>query len=122
MEAHRFPTHTLAEISSGGADLVDEVVTIAGHAEAACGRGGVCFLMLRDGTGYLQVFLKKDGMDEDTFLAMHKAYLVNLQQVTGIVAQKRPLRFQKENLHPLLSMKSLPIVHKSCLQHRHRSH
>ncbi len=85
-----FRTHTLAEISFNGADLVGKVVTIAGHAEAVRGRGGVCFLMLRDGTGYLQAFLKKDGMDEETFLAIQSLSRESTVQVTGEVAQKRP--------------------------------
>mgnify|MGYP001156995627 FL=1 len=85
-----FRTHTLAEISANGADLVGEAVTIAGHAEAVRGRGGVCFLMLRDGTGYLQAFLKKDGMDEETFLAVQGLSRESTVQVTGEVAQKRP--------------------------------
>ena len=85
-----FRTHTLAEISVNGANLVGDTVTIAGHAEAVRGRGGVCFLMLRDGTGYLQAFLKKDGMDEETFLAVQGLSRESTVQITGEVAQKRP--------------------------------
>ena len=85
-----FRTHTLAEISSSGADLVGQVVTIAGYAEAVRGRGAICFLMLRDGTGHLQAFLKKDNMDEDSFAAIQSASRESTIQVTGHVAQKRP--------------------------------
>ena len=46
--------------------------------------------MLRDGTGHLQAFLKKDNMDEDTFDAIQSSSRESTIQVTGIVAQKRP--------------------------------
>jgi aspartyl/asparaginyl-tRNA synthetase len=46
--------------------------------------------MLRDGTGHLQAFLKKDNMDEDSFAAIQSASRESTIQVTGQVAQKRP--------------------------------
>ncbi|MEC7436602.1 MAG: OB-fold nucleic acid binding domain-containing protein, partial [Candidatus Thermoplasmatota archaeon] len=60
-----FRTHTLGDIAISGSNLVGQEVTVAGHAEISRGRGGVCFLTLRDGTGRLQVFLKKDALDEE---------------------------------------------------------
>jgi aspartyl-tRNA synthetase len=46
--------------------------------------------MLRDGTGHIQAFLKKDNMDEATFEAIQSASRESTIQVTGSVAQKRP--------------------------------
>ena len=46
-----------------GNSLVGTEVTICGYAETR-GRGAICFLMLRDGTGKIQAFLKRDNMDE----------------------------------------------------------
>ena len=85
-----YRTHTLGEVARSGADLVGSNVTIAGHAEAVRGRGAICFLMLRDGTGHLQAFLKKDNLDEATFSEIQSANRESTIQVTGEVAQKRP--------------------------------
>ena len=63
---------------------------MAGYAETVRGRGAICFLMLRDGTGHIQAFLKKDNMDETTFEAIQSASRESTIQVTGSVAQKRP--------------------------------
>ena len=65
-------------------------VTIAGYAETVRGRGAICFLMLRDGTGHIQAFLKKDNMDEGSFESIQSASRESTIQVTGTVAQKRP--------------------------------
>ena len=65
-------------------------VTIAGYAETVRGRGAICFLMLRDGTGHIQAFLKRDNMDEGSFESIQSASRESTIQVTGTVAQKRP--------------------------------
>jgi len=85
-----YRTHTLGEIRDGGADLIGTEVTVAGYAESVRGRGAICFLMLRDGTGHLQAFLKKDNMAEDVFTQIQSASRESTIQVTGTVAQKRP--------------------------------
>jgi aspartyl-tRNA synthetase len=46
--------------------------------------------MLRDGTGRIQAFLKKDNMDEGSFDLIQAASRESTIQVTGVVAQKRP--------------------------------
>jgi len=70
--------------------MVGSEVTIAVYAETVRGRGAICFLMLRDGTGRIQAFLKKDNMDEGSFDSIQSASRESTIQVTGIVAQKRP--------------------------------
>jgi len=70
--------------------MVGSEVTIAGYAETVRGRGAICFLMLRDGTGRIQAFLKKDNMDEGSFDSIQAASRESTIQVTGVVAQKRP--------------------------------
>ncbi len=65
-------------------------VTIAGYAETVRGRGAICFLMLRDGTGHIKAFLKRDNMDEGSFESIQSASRESTIQVTGTVAQKRP--------------------------------
>jgi aspartyl-tRNA synthetase len=85
-----FRTHTIGQIVSGGAGLIGTEVSIAGYAETVRGRGAIAFVMLRDGTGHIQAFLKKDNMDEDTFAAVQSTSRESTIQVTGAVAQKRP--------------------------------
>jgi aspartyl-tRNA synthetase len=90
-----YRTHTIGQIVSGGADLVGEEVSVAGYAETVRGRGAIAFIMLRDGTGHIQAFAKRDNMDEATFESLQSATRESTIQVTGVVAQKRPPK-QKE--------------------------
>ena len=85
-----FRTHTIGQIVANGADMIGQEVSIAGYAETVRGRGAIAFLMLRDGTGHIQAFLKKDNMDENTFTAVQSSSRESTIQVTGTVAQKRP--------------------------------
>ena len=85
-----FRSHTIGQVVSAGADLVGEEVSIAGYAETVRGRGAIAFIMLRDGTGHIQAFAKKDNMEEATFDALQSATRESTIQVTGTVAQKRP--------------------------------
>ena len=85
-----YRSHTIGEVASGGAEMIGEEVTISGYAETVRGRGAICFLMLRDGTGKIQAFLKRDNMDESIFDSIQSATRESTIQVTGTVAQKRP--------------------------------
>ena len=85
-----YRTHTIGQVVDNGADLIGKEVSVAGYAETVRGRGAICFLMLRDGTGHIQAFLKKDNMDESTFEAIQSASRESTIQVRGSVAQKRP--------------------------------
>jgi aspartyl-tRNA synthetase len=90
-----YRTHTIGQIVSGGADLVGEEVSVAGYAETVRGRGAIAFIMLRDGTGHIQAFAKRDNMEKASFEALQSATRESTIQVTGVVAQKRPPK-QKE--------------------------
>ena len=85
-----YRTHTIGQVVGDGESLVGSEVTIAGYAETVRGRGAICFLMLRDGTGRIQAFLKRDNMDEGLFEAIQSATRESTIQVTGVVAKKRP--------------------------------
>ena len=85
-----YRSHTIGEVASGGAEMIGEEVTISGYAETVRGRGAICFLMLRDATGKIQAFLKRDNMDESIFDSIQSATRESTIQVTGTVAQKRP--------------------------------
>ena len=60
--ATNYRTHTLGEIQDNGADLIGKEVTVAGFMEANRGKGAICFVDLRDGTGKTQIFLKSDNI------------------------------------------------------------
>jgi len=85
-----YRTHTIGQIISNGESLIDSEVTISGYAESIRGRGAICFLMLRDGTGKIQAFLKRDNMDEGIFDDIQSASRESTVSLTGVVAKKRP--------------------------------
>ena len=85
-----YRTHTIGQIVSEGESLVGKEVSVAGYAETIRGRGAICFLMLRDGTGRIQAFLKKDNMDPEVFDSIQSSTRESTIQVNGLVAQKRP--------------------------------
>ena len=89
-EPTAYRTHTIGQVVEAGESLVDSEVTVAGYAETVRGRGAICFLMLRDGTGRIQAFLKKDNMDDDLFNSIQSSTRESTIQVTGKVAMKRP--------------------------------
>ena len=60
-----FRTHTLGQIQSDGESLVGSEVTICGYMEANRGKGKICFMDIRDGTGRVQIFLKQGGVSDE---------------------------------------------------------
>ena len=85
-----YRTHSLSQIQTQGADLLDKEVTICGYAQAIRGKGKICFLDLRDGTGLCQVFLKQGLVDDEVLSSVQNASRESTIQFTGTVAQKRP--------------------------------
>ena len=85
-----YRSHTIGQVVTNGGDMVGSQVTLAGYAETIRGRGGVCFVMLRDGTGRIQAFLKRDAMDESVFESIQSSSRESTISVTGVVAKKRP--------------------------------
>ena len=95
-----YRSHTIGQVVANGEELTGGEVTIAGYAETVRGRGGICFLMLRDGTGQMQAFLKRDNLDGDLFDAIQSATRESTIQVTGKVAQKRPPKLSEGEAPP----------------------
>jgi len=95
-----YRTHTIGQVVSNGAKIIGKEVTIAGYAETVRGRGAICFLMLRDGTGKIQAFLKKDNMESDIFDSMQSSTRESTIKVTGFVAQKRPPKVKEGEALP----------------------
>ncbi len=85
-----FRTHTLGQIQTEGSELVGTEVTICGYMEANRGKGKICFMDLRDGTGRCQVFLKQGGVSDQELETAQTLSRESTVQVTGEVAQKRP--------------------------------
>ena len=85
-----YRTHTLGELQSKGADLIGTEVTVIGFMEANRGKGAICFVDLRDGTGKTQVFLKADNIGEAALDTVQRMTRESTLQFTGTVALKRP--------------------------------
>ncbi|MDB2335952.1 OB-fold nucleic acid binding domain-containing protein, partial [Candidatus Poseidonia alphae] len=85
-----YRTHTLGEIQTLGADLIDQTVTVAGFMEANRGKGAICFVDLRDGTGTTQIFLKADNIGEEPLDVVQRMTRESTLQFTGTVSLKRP--------------------------------
>ena len=85
--------------------MVGKEVTISGFAESVRGRGGICFVTLRDGTGRIQAFLKRGSLDDASFEAIQSSSRESTMLFTGTVARKRPPRCQRAPRPLLRSMK-----------------
>ena len=85
-----YRTHTLGEISSNGENFLGTSVTLCGFGEVIRGKGGVCFIKLRDGTGNLQAFIKKGNVSDEELEESQNASRESTFQITGEIAQKRP--------------------------------
>lgn len=95
-----YRTHTLGEIQSKGADLLDTVVTVAGFMEANRGKGAICFVDLRDGTGKTQIFLKADNVGGDALDMVQRMTRESTLQFTGKVSEKRPPKIKDGETPP----------------------
>ena len=83
-----FRTHTLGQIQTDGESLVGSEVTICGYMEANRGKGKICFMDLRDGTGRVQVFLKQGGVSDEELALAQGLSRESTVQIVGEVAQK----------------------------------
>ena len=95
-----YRTHTLGEIQSEGADLLDTTVTVAGFMEANRGKGAICFVDLRDGTGKTQIFLKADNVGEEALDMVQRMTRDSTLQITGKVSEKRPPKLKEGETPP----------------------
>ena len=85
-----YRTHTLGEIQRIGAELIGQEVTVSGFMEANRGKGAICFVDLRDGTGITQIFLKSDNVGEEALDMVQRMTRESTLQFTGTVSEKRP--------------------------------
>ena len=95
-----YRTHTLGEIQDNGADLIGKEVTVAGFMEANRGKGAICFVDLRDGTGKTQIFLKSDNIGAEDLDMVQRMTRESTLQFTGTVSQKRPPKLKEGETPP----------------------
>ena len=98
--ATNYRTHTLGEIQDNGADLIGKEVTVAGFMEANRGKGAICFVDLRDGTGKTQIFLKSDNIGAEDLDMVQRMTRESTLQFTGTVSQKRPPKLKEGETPP----------------------
>lgn len=85
-----YRTHTLGQIQELGSDLIGKEVKICGFMEASRGKGKICFMDIRDGTGRCQIFFKEGAVDDNTLAEAQSIARESTVQIIGMVAQKRP--------------------------------
>ena len=95
-----YRTHTLGEIQANGADLINSEVTVAGFMEANRGKGAICFVDLRDGTGKTQIFLKADNVGSEALDMVQRMTRESTLQFTGKVSEKRPPKAERRRNSP----------------------
>ena len=84
-----YRTHTLGEIQTNGADLIDTVVTLNGYSymEANRGKRAICFVDLRDGTGKTKFSKKLDNIGEEALDMVQRMTRESTLQFTGKVSK-----------------------------------
>ncbi len=66
---------------------VGETVTVNGWAHNVRSSGSIAFLQLRDGSGFTQAVISKQGVDEATWEAASRTTIESSVSVTGVVAK-----------------------------------
>ncbi|MGB4168358.1 MAG: lysine--tRNA ligase [Tepidanaerobacteraceae bacterium] len=77
-------THNLQQIKDNFEELENQDVKIAGRIMAIRGHGKAAFFDIQDQTGRLQMYIKKDGVTEETF-QLYK--LLDIGDIVGIEGQ-----------------------------------
>lgn len=67
----------------------EDVVAIAGRVMAKRDQGKICFLVVRDGSGDIQVFARVNGLDEATWARVKDLDLGDIIGVRGTVSRTR---------------------------------
>ena len=100
-------THTAQEAIDllGEGDQGPEV-TVAGRVMATRNMGRATFLDLRDGSGRLQVYLKRDTLGDPTYEVLHDIDLGDFLGVTGTL-------FRTKTGEPTVEAKSLTLLAKA---------
>ena len=106
-----YRTHTLGELQANGGELIGSEVTVIGFMEANRGKGAICFVDLRDGTGKTQVFLKSDNIGEEALDMVQRMTRESTLQFTGTVALKRPPKVKEGEPTPPPAYEAVSYTH-----------
>ena len=106
-------SHHTQEIKDNFAALEGQTVTVAGRLMSKRPMGKVSFFDLQDKSGRIQLYARKDEMDEAEYLAFRKDDIGDIVGITGYVYQtergEMSVRVQKA---VLLSKSLLPLPEK----------
>ena len=110
------------------ADHVDETVTLKGWLHNERGSGGIKFLILRDGSGFVQCVVPQDAVDEDSWAVADDVRQEAALEVTGTVSadERAPggYELQVDALSRIGDSGDYPVTPKEhgidfLMQHRH---
>ena len=76
-------------------NLVNKEVTLKGWVWNVRSSGKIKFVILRDGTGFIQLVIEKNNVDESIFEMIEKLTQESVIEVKGIVVENSRLKFDK---------------------------
>lgn len=76
-------------------NLVNKEVTLKGWVWNVRSSGKIKFVILRDGTGFIQLVIEKNNVDESKFEMIEKLTQESVIEVKGIVVENSRLKFYK---------------------------
>jgi asparaginyl-tRNA synthetase len=76
-------------------NLVNKEITLKGWVWNVRSSGKIKFVILRDGTGFIQLVIEKNNVDESIFEMIEKLTQESVIEVKGIVVENSRLKFDK---------------------------
>jgi asparaginyl-tRNA synthetase len=76
-------------------NLVNKEITLKGWVWNVRSSGKIKFVILRDGTGFIQLVIEKNNVDENIFEMIEKLSQESVIEVKGIVVENSKLKFDK---------------------------
>lgn len=106
-------THHTQDIKDNFSALAGQTVSVAGRLMSKRPMGKVSFFDLQDKTGRIQLYARKDEMDENEYLAFRKDDIGDIVGITGYVYQTEKGEMSVRVQHATLLSKSLlPLPEK----------
>ena len=81
--------HTAAEALDHFDDLQDTTITLAGRVMAINEMGKSVFLRIEDGSGRIQIYIKRDVVGDEAFALLKKLDLSDIIEATGTLFPTR---------------------------------
>jgi len=106
-------THHTQDIKDNFSALAGQTVSVAGRLMSKRPMGKVSFFDLQDKTGRIQLYARKDEMDENEYLAFRKDDIGDIVGITGYIYQTEKGEMSVRVQHATLLAKSLlPLPEK----------